>query len=307
MTQASPLILLLGMHRSGTSLLGSLLPALGVPLPGPLIAGDQHNPEGYYERHDVTALQEQLLINLQRWWPGSQGVLPLPDGWLESDSALRVRANLRALLIDESRRQVGPWAIKDPRTSLLLPLWLGLTGELGLPVRLVLSVREPCEVVHSLLRRDQQAAGMTVQRAQALWWRHYRQVLLDGISCPLLVVHYSHWFDPASSRQQLARLRAFIRPDRNGGGEAELSAALTLIKPEHRHSLSAAPEPAELPERVRWLNSELLALSASDPSIQHLARLSSRLQPEAMASSEGSVARFQHLRQRVKRLLNRAR
>ena len=45
----SPLILVVGMHRSGTSLLGSLLPQLGVPMPGELIAGDDHNPEGYYK------------------------------------------------------------------------------------------------------------------------------------------------------------------------------------------------------------------------------------------------------------------
>ena len=65
----SPLILVVGMHRSGTSLLGSILGALGVALPGPLIPGDQHNPAGYFERSDITALQEELLIDLQRWWP----------------------------------------------------------------------------------------------------------------------------------------------------------------------------------------------------------------------------------------------
>ena len=53
------------MHRSGTSLLGSILQALGVALPGPLIPGDHHNPAGYFERSDITALQEELLIDLQ--------------------------------------------------------------------------------------------------------------------------------------------------------------------------------------------------------------------------------------------------
>ena len=69
MTQRAPLTLIVGMHRSGTSLLGSLLPACGIAMPGPLLAGDTHNPEGYFERADVTALQEQLLIDLDRWWP----------------------------------------------------------------------------------------------------------------------------------------------------------------------------------------------------------------------------------------------
>ena len=54
------------MHRSGTSLLGGILQRLGLELPGETIAGDQHNPEGYFEWDAVVALQERLLIDLQR-------------------------------------------------------------------------------------------------------------------------------------------------------------------------------------------------------------------------------------------------
>ena len=43
------LLLLVCIYRSGTSLLGSVLPQLGVGMPGDLIAGDAHNPEGIYE------------------------------------------------------------------------------------------------------------------------------------------------------------------------------------------------------------------------------------------------------------------
>ena len=70
MHRPAPLLLLVGMHRSGTSLLGSVLPQLGVGMPGDLIAGDAHNPEGYFERQDVTQLQERLLIELDRFWAG---------------------------------------------------------------------------------------------------------------------------------------------------------------------------------------------------------------------------------------------
>lgn len=52
------------MHRSGTSLLGSLLTVLGIPLPGHLIEGDSNNPQGCYEWADITDLQENLLIEL---------------------------------------------------------------------------------------------------------------------------------------------------------------------------------------------------------------------------------------------------
>ena len=56
MSQRPPLTLIVGMHRSGTSLLGGILQRLGVELPGETIAGDQHNPEGYFEWDAVVAL-----------------------------------------------------------------------------------------------------------------------------------------------------------------------------------------------------------------------------------------------------------
>ena len=83
MPVSAPLILVVGMHRSGTSLLGSLLPSCGIAMPGPLLAGDVHNLEGYFERSDITALQEQLLIDHERWWPSPRGMEALPGNWLK--------------------------------------------------------------------------------------------------------------------------------------------------------------------------------------------------------------------------------
>ena len=52
------------MHRSGTSLLGGLLSALGIHFPGQQINADVHNPDGYFEWRDVVDIQERLLIDL---------------------------------------------------------------------------------------------------------------------------------------------------------------------------------------------------------------------------------------------------
>ena len=226
----APLLLIVGMHRSGTSLLGSLLPACGIAMPGPLISGDLHNPEGYFERADVTALQEQLLIDLERWWPSPRGMHPLPEGWLESPLGQRALADLIALLQPEAERQQGPWAIKDPRSSLLLPLWKAACQQLAIPLKLLLAVRDPAEVMVSLVRRDQAVTGMDGWRAQRLWWHHNAQVLRDGADLPLQVVSYSHWFDPANGLQQLRGLAP-------SASDGELSAVLhSCVKPAHRRS-----------------------------------------------------------------------
>ena len=264
----APLVLVVGMHRSGTSLLGALLQELGVATPGPLIAGDAHNPEGYVERHDITALQEQLLIDLDRWWPSATGTEPLPADWLEHPATRRARSALRALLQQEQAQQSGPWAIKDPRTSLLLPLWRQLAEEQGIPLRLVLAVRDPREVAISLCRRDATLAGMTAERAQRLWWHHNRQLLLDAAELPLQVIDYGRWFSGGNGAlRQIAQLQAACGLPADGKGAAA-RAALSRIKPEHRRSRGQLP----LLPGIARLDRLLQTLSRSpDPSRrQHL-------------------------------------
>jgi len=247
-----PLILVLGMHRSGTSLLGSLLQALGVALPGQLISADHHNPEGYYEWQEVVDLQERLLIDLDRWWPSAQGCLPLPEGWLQHPATLHVREQLRALLQRVALEQQGPWAIKDPRTSRLLPLWLELADELAIPLRPILAVRDPAEVVRSLLERDGSTTGMDVVRAQALWWRHNLEVV-HGLSKAPPVLDYAAWF--SRPEFQLKRLLQAI-PELQATPDQQ-RAALQLIRPEHRRSLVHAEQFA-LQRKVRALHRRLL-------------------------------------------------
>ena len=234
---ASPLILLVGMHRSGTSLLGSILRTAGVALPGPLIDGDEHNPEGYFERADITALQEQLLIDLDRWWPSATGMLPLPSDWINRPITVASRARLRSLLAQERSRQPGPWAIKDPRSSLLLPLWRSLCHELDIPLLLVLAVRHPAEVVTSLCQRDAEAAGMTADRAEHLWWHHNQTVLREAAGVPLLVVDYSAWFSPQpGAAAQLQLLLQFCGMQHRADDPTELQRCLGQIKLQHRRS-----------------------------------------------------------------------
>ena len=42
-------LLILGMHRSGTSLLSSLVQSLGINIGDRLVCADMHNPAGYFE------------------------------------------------------------------------------------------------------------------------------------------------------------------------------------------------------------------------------------------------------------------
>ena len=273
------------MHRSGTSLLGSLLRACGINTPGPLIPGDVHNPEGYAERADVTALQEQLLIDLERWWPSPRGMHPLPDGWMDSQPGQQALANLTALLQPEAQRQHGPWAIKDPRSSLLLPLWIATCPKLDIPLKLLLAVRDPAEVMVSLVQRDQAATGMDGWRAQRLWWHHNAQVLRDGRDLPLQVVSYSAWFDANRAHAQLRQLAPALSSE-------QLQQALQAIKPQHRRSRPhTLPMPLAAP--VKALHRQLEQLARQPSRRADLEQwLAQQASPSALAPLPRRRSRF---------------
>lgn len=150
---APPPILVIGMHRSGTSATTGLLAHLGVHLGAPerLQPGDVHNPEGYHELQDAVALNDCLLD-----WCGSAWDLPpeLGDprlGQLRPPPDLVARLNSLVASMDAEAAAVGrPWAVKDPRLSVLWPFWF----EAKPTARVVLCVRNPAAIAQSLRIRN---------------------------------------------------------------------------------------------------------------------------------------------------------
>ena len=262
-SQARRLILAVGMHRSGTSLLGSLLGGLGVSLPGQLIPADEANPEGYHEWDRIVDLQERLLVELDRWWPSEEGLQPLPEGWLEHPATLRTRRELVELLSSHLQGS-GPWAVKDPRTSLLLPLWRSVAAELDLNLQLVLALRHPAEVAASLIHRDGPIVGTDLHRAIGLWLRHTNAVLTDGRGLPLAVVDYGDWFRDGSG--QLQRLVQAL--DLAGAGPERQREVLERVRPELRRQLQGAAD-LHLDPSVLQLYMDWRLLARSSPSDQH--------------------------------------
>jgi hypothetical protein len=153
------------MHRSGTSLVCSLLQSAGLDIGRRLSSPNPGNVRGYFEDLDFNELHMELLQ--------SQG-LP-PNGYtLQQDFPVREGLLLRALaLVGERRKAAAPWGWKDPRTTLFLDFWRRLIPE----SRFLLLYRPPWEVVDSLFRRGDEAFCSHPGFAVRLWM-HYNQLLL---------------------------------------------------------------------------------------------------------------------------------
>ncbi|HEY9142813.1 MAG TPA: hypothetical protein VIM90_02130, partial [Arenimonas sp.] len=121
-------LIVLGMHRAGTSALAGALDALGVPLGRQMVPAQADNPGGYWENAEGVQIHERLLLALGRGW---DDLRPLPEGWLDTEAGLAAAAALEAWLQRDFAGQ-PLWAFKDPRTCRLLPLWQRVLGRLGI-------------------------------------------------------------------------------------------------------------------------------------------------------------------------------
>jgi len=143
-----PAYLVLGMHRSGTSALTQLLALAGAKLPNNLMPGDAHNAKGYFEPWRIAVFNNERL-----WAAGSAWDDPLTDPDAELPDADEWSARATKLFRSEYRRAGIP-LLKDPRVSVLLPLWRQVLESENLEARCVIPVRHPLAVAGSLRRRD---------------------------------------------------------------------------------------------------------------------------------------------------------
>jgi len=181
-TTAPVALLVLGMHRSGTSALTRVLNLLGVALGEGCMPPGPENRAGFWEHQELVSVHEGLLAAHERRWDDPR---PMPDGWLES-SAAREAGEAIAAIVQRDFAGVNLWAVKDPRLCRLMPLWRRVLAGLGIEPRVLLVTRHPQEVAHSLLRRD----GLPMAVGELLWARYLLDALRGSQGCRRSMVAY---------------------------------------------------------------------------------------------------------------------
>lgn len=164
-------VVVLGMHRSGTSLLAGLLGQLGCDLPANLMQGTDRNPKGYFESRALYLMHKELLDSAASRWDDWQPIWP---NWFKSPRAGEFHDKAVELTAQEygaSRLLV----LKDPRICRLVPFWKDVFADSGITPRFVLTLRNPFEVVASLNSRDQ----ISTDHGLLIWLRHNLQAEAD--------------------------------------------------------------------------------------------------------------------------------
>jgi septal ring factor EnvC (AmiA/AmiB activator) len=157
-------IIVLGMHRSGTSAMSGVLHILGVDLGPKLMQPAPDNPKGFWEHDEIVAIHDRLLAALNLSW---NDLDPFPDKWWKAKSVTPFRKELVEIL-QRDFHESELWGLKDPRMCRLMPLWLDIFSEIKCQPYFVHVVRNPIEVAESLRKRN----GFSRRKSILLWMVH---------------------------------------------------------------------------------------------------------------------------------------
>lgn len=163
-SQTRTCVLVLGMHRSGTSALTGVLHQLGCDLPRNLMPVSVSNAKGFFEGTAIRDFNEEILASGGSSW---DDFTPFNPAWLGSQQS-RQFIERSGELLEQELGDSRLFALKDPRTCRLLPFWKIALEAFGCEIAPILIVRNPLEVSQSLkLKR-----GFSEPLSQMIWLRH---------------------------------------------------------------------------------------------------------------------------------------
>jgi hypothetical protein len=217
--QPRPIVMVLGMHRSGTSLCSHILSALGVDMADD-IGVDVGNDKGHWERWEIAEFHDRILSLFNRDYSGLFHDFFLPEAWWADPHVAQIRREICAFL----KRRMGDtyFGFKDPRTVRLMPVWHQIITELKLTPRIVLCLRSPAQTARSLNARD----GLDPKIGEYRWFVHMIDFFRYTSNFDFCTVKYEEWFnDPWVNINKLQKFLDLPWQQ----SEADLSLVLSAI------------------------------------------------------------------------------
>ena len=244
-------ILVLGMHRSGTSALSRVISLLGAALPKNLMPPRPNDNEaGFWEPRDLWTLHDQMLAEAGSRW----------DDWRKLDLSALPPDRLRhykaeiGRLIAEEYGGARLIVLKESRICRFVPLYTGLLAELGYKCHCVLALRNPLGVMASLARRD----GMTEGFAALLWLRHVLDAEAATRAMPRVIVSYDALLADWQTTVRILSTRLGVEwPRAAGDVRSEIG---NFLSNELRHFASSQRELQARGDIVAWVRDAYEAL-----------------------------------------------
>ena len=157
-------LVITGMHRSGTSFTASLLQSAGLDIGQNLLGGRPGNVRGFFENIDFLEFHKMVLksqrLNDEEWT-------------IEEKFNVEERYVEIAQEIITKNSHAPIWGWKDPRTTLFLDFWENLLPD----ANFLLIYRSPWEVIDSLYRRGDRIFSQQPELAATMWIQYNEKII----------------------------------------------------------------------------------------------------------------------------------
>ena len=168
----TPLVLVSGSGRSGTSSLAGTLKRLGLHVPQPEVEASETNPRGFYEPQWVIDFHKRHLKELALFNIDSRpAAVDLVAHYVESG---KPTAELHEWL--STQLGSGQIVVKDPHAFWFAQVWEQVTAELDVDLRWLTALRHPAEVVGSrdiaYLSSQSDDLRLTKETSNVAGWVH---------------------------------------------------------------------------------------------------------------------------------------
>ncbi len=178
-------VVVLGMHRSGTSVLAGLVSLQGFSLGVTEMPPQDYNPKGFFENQKIYELNDSILMGNGGSWHDFS--FTIQD--IKPKDLRRHEVAIKELIQEEFGSEERIF-IKDPRMCLLFPLWEKVLKEMGYKIRVIFIWRSPMEVFQSLESRNK----MAVEKSLMLWSHYFFQAEKNSRDYERFVVRYDNDF-----------------------------------------------------------------------------------------------------------------
>jgi hypothetical protein len=176
------LIVVLGMHRSGTSTVTRGMQVLGVELGDNFIPPQDDNVTGFWEDADLNEFNIKLLKHLHSEWYSLKPIEPADVQNLREHGYIQRAIDILQRKMDH-RHAFG---FKDPRVAKLLPFWKEVFATAQWKVSYVTVIRHPLSVCKSLEKRH----GFDFTMTSLLWLEHVISSIVNTVGTNCVLVDY---------------------------------------------------------------------------------------------------------------------
>ena len=180
-------LIVLGMHRSGTSAMARVVNLLGAEIGDNLLPAVPTNPRGFWEHYEILELHRRVLREIGSF---SDDIRPLPKQWYRQPTVEKIRSEI-VEIIQRDFGQSKLWVLKEPRMCRLLRLWHSIFSGLNCRAHFIFLFRHPLEVAASLRDRD----NLPLNKSLQFWLEYVLEAEEETRNYPRVFVSFQELID----------------------------------------------------------------------------------------------------------------